>query len=343
MTSSVTSQQPADFGDGDARRGKAKPSLWAAGATLALLAIGAGRAQGPEGSASVASRKPVIRPHGWALWKLRLSRLRKHIVEDHLTSIAAGVTYFSLLSLFPAIAALVALYGLFADPAAVDDQIGMVAGLVPGGGLDIISEQANRVAAQGNGKLGLAFALGLALSLWSANASSKSLFEALNIVYDEDDKRGFFALNAVSLTFTAGGIVFGLLAVGALVLLPLAFEFVGFASLWETLARWVRWPVLAVVVALALALIYRFGAYRTNPRWRWITWGSGFATVAWLGVSALFSWYAANFGNYDKTYGSLGAAIGFMTWMWISANIVLVGAEIDAELDREEDEALIGP
>lgn len=327
---SVRSEVGADRATGE-EEPRARRGLWPVLVTAGLVAVGARRQPLERRAAARPSR-----PQGWALWKLRLNRLKARIARDRLTAIAAGVTYFTLLSVFPAIAALVSLYGLFADPASVDEQLGLADGVVPGGGMDIIREQIDRLAAQGGGALGFAFAFSLLLSLWSANASTKAMFDALNVVYDEEEKRGFFKLNAISLLFTAGGILFLLLAIAAVVVLPVAFSYFGAGGLWETLVRIGRWPVLAAIVMLVLAVIYRFGPCRTEPRWRWITWGSAFATAAWIVMSLLFSWYAANFGSYDKTYGSLGAVIGFMTWMWLSANVVLLGAEIDAELEREE-------
>lgn len=191
------------------------------------------------------------------------------------------------------------------------------------------------MASKGNQTLGLTFAIGLAVSLWSANAAMKSLFDTLNIVYGEKEKRGFVKLNALSLSFTLAGIAFVLIALGAVVVLPVALNFVGLSNAADLLVRIARWPAMFVAVALALALIYRFGPSREAPRWRRITWGSAIATVLWLGASALFSWYAANFGKFNETYGSLGAAIGFMTWLWISAIVILLGAELDAEMEHQ--------
>ncbi|MGY4403597.1 YihY family inner membrane protein [Bradyrhizobium sp. USDA 3315] len=163
----------------------------------------------------------------------------------------------------------------------------------------------------------------------------KSLFDTLNIVYGEKEKRGFVKLNAASLSFTLAGIAFVLVALGAVVVLPVVLNFVGLSIAADILVRIALWPAMFVAVALAPALIYRFGPSREAPRWRWITWGSAVATILWLGASALFSWYAANFGKFNETYGSLGAAIGFMTWLWISAVVILLGAELDAEMEHQ--------
>ena len=162
----------------------------------------------------------------------------------------------------------------------------------------------------------------------------KHVFDALNIVYNEREKRNFFVLNLVSLAFTAGALAFLILALGAVVVLPVVLSYVGLGAdaWWLTL---LRWPALLVAVLLGLALLYRYGPSRDAPRWRWVTPGGASAALLWLVASLLFSWYVAHFGSYNKTYGSLGAAIGFMTWIWISTMIVLAGAQLNAEMEHQ--------
>jgi membrane protein len=250
-------------------------------------------------------------------------------------SLAAGMTYYSILAIFPAIAALVAIYGFFADPSGIAKHLDQLGGFLPGGAVDVARNQLTRVSSNGSKTLGLTFLLGLGVSLWSANAAMKSLFDTLNIVYGEDEKRGFFKLNAISLCFTIAAILFLLAALGSVVAIPVILNFVGLSSIGDYVLRYGRWPVMYLVLTFALAVIYRFGASRRAPRWRWITWGSAIAALLWLIASALFSWYAANFGKFNETYGSLGAIIGFMTWLWISAIVILLGAEIDAEMEHQ--------
>ena len=268
-------------------------------------------------------------------WKDILLRVYSNFGEHRILALAAGMTYYSILAIFPALAALVAIYGLFADPGTIARHLDQVAGFVPGGAIDVAREQLTRVSSEGGQKLGWTFVIGLAISLWSANAAMKSLFDTLNIVYGEQEKRGFISLNAISLAFTIAAIVFVLLALGAVVVVPVVLNFLQLSDLSDLLVRILRWPAIFVMLAFALACIYRFGPSRQAPRWRWITWGSVIATVLWIVASLLFSWYAANFGSFNKTYGSLGAAIGFMTWLWISAIVVLLGAEIDAEMEHQ--------
>jgi membrane protein len=163
----------------------------------------------------------------------------------------------------------------------------------------------------------------------------KSLFDTLNIVYGDQEKRGFVKLNAVSLAFTVAAIAFVVLALGAVVVVPVVLNYLSVSDFADLFIRIVRWPAMFVCLALGLACVYRLGPSRKAPRWRWITWGSAAATLCWLVVSALFSWYAASFGEFNETYGSLGAVIGFMTWLWISAIVILLGAELDAEMERQ--------
>jgi membrane protein len=268
-------------------------------------------------------------------WGDILLRVYNSIGEDRIITIAAGVTFYSLLAMFPAIAALVAIYGLFADPATISSDLDSLSGLLPAGAIDVIGDQMTRIASHGKGTLSLAFAIGLLVSLWSANAGIKSLFDALNLVYNEEEQRGLIKLNLVSVTFTVAAIVFVLFGIAVVVVLPVALNYIGLGGATDLIFRIGRWPTLFTLVALALAFLHRYGPSRSQPKWRWITWGSSFAALAWIVGSVLFSWYAANFGSYNQTYGSLGAAIGLMIWLWLSTIVILVGAELDAEMEHQ--------
>jgi membrane protein len=268
-------------------------------------------------------------------WKEIVFRVWEEIGNDRVVAVAAGVTFYVLLAIFPAITALVSVYGLFADPSTIQQHLASISSLVPGGAMDVIGGQIERIVSQGEGTLGFALALGLGTSLWSSNAGMKAMFDALNVAYGEKESRGFIALNATSLAFTAGMLAFALLALASAIVIPIALKYVGLGSTVETLISWLRWPVLLVVLVFGLALLYRFGPTRKKPHWQWITVGSGFAGIAWMVASAGFSWYAANFGSYNETYGTLGAAIGFMTWVWISVTVILVGAELNSEVEAQ--------
>jgi membrane protein len=262
-------------------------------------------------------------------------RVYEEIGNDRILAVAAGVTFYALLALFPAIAAFVSLYGLFADPGTINDHLASLAGLLPGGAIDVIGDQVKRITSKPGGTLGLAFFSGLAISLWSANAGMKAIFDALNVVYDEDEKRSFIKLNLVSLTFTLGAIVALLFAVAAVIVFPLILTFFGISKVNPLLLSILRWPVLFAVIIFGLALLYRYGPSRKEPEWRWISVGSVFAAVTWVLGSLAFSYYLAKFADYDATYGSLGAVIGLMMWMWLSSIVILVGAEINAEMEHQ--------
>lgn len=266
-------------------------------------------------------------------WKDILLRVWSNMGEDRVMLLAAGVTYYCLLAIFPAIAALVAIYGFFTNPSSISAQINNLSSVMPAGALDIIRQEMNQVASQGPTKLGIAFILGFVVSLWSANAGIKSIFDALNLVYDEPENRGFIRLNLVSLVFTMAAILFVLLTIGCIAALPAIFSSSQLHGVTALIAQIVRWPILFIIVALGLGVVYRYGPSRAEPQWRWVSWGSAFAAAAWIAISIGFSWYAANFGSYNKTYGSLGAVVVLMVWLWLSTSVILIGAELDAEME----------
>jgi membrane protein len=224
---------------------------------------------------------------------------------------------------------------LFADPSEIAKQVDTLSGMLPSGAIDVIRDQLNRLIAQGQTKLGFTFLISFAISLWSANAGIKSIFDALNIVYKEREKRGFIKLNLVSLAFTVGAILFVLIALRCIVVLPAVFSWIGDAGPMALITKIVRWPILFVIITLVLAVIYRYGPSRSEPQWRWITWGSASAALAWIVVSILFSWYAEHYGSYNKTYGSLGAVVGFMVWIWLSTAVTLKDAEMEQQTARD--------
>ena len=270
----------------------------------------------------------------WKGWKDIFWRTYQQIGEDRLLAVAAGVVFYGLLAVFPAVTALVSLYGLFASPAAISDQLALLSGILPDSAVEILREQIGRLTANSS-KLGLGFIFGLAVALWSANSGMKAIMDALNVVYEEKEKRGFIKLNLISLAFTLAGIGVLLLALGTVVVLPIALNYLGLHNATDLLLRLARWPLLIVIVIFGLAVLYRYGPSRREPRWQWISVGSAFAAVAWLVSSALLSWYLASFAHYDATYGSLGAGIGMMMWMWISSIVILFGAQLNSEIEHQ--------
>jgi len=281
----------------------------------------------------------------FAGWKDILWRTYQQIDEDRLLATAAGVVFFGLLAVFPAITALVSSYGLFADASTIGANLQTMAVLLPQGSFQIVQDQITRVLAKGDTALGATFLFGLGLAIWSANAGVKAVIEALNVVYGEREKRGFFRLNVLSLAFTTGAIMALMLMVSAVVALPLALDHLGLGQDGKTIVSLVRWPVMFTILLAALGVLYRFGPSRRAARWEWLSVGTLVAALLWIGGSSLLSWYLSNFGNYDATYGSLGAAIGLMMWMWMSAIIVLCGAELNSEIEHQtaRDSTVGGP
>ena len=271
----------------------------------------------------------------WAGWKDILWRVYASVNDNRLLAVAGGVAFYSLLAIFPAVAAFVSLYGLIADASTIDAHLSLAAGVLPAGAVDLLHEQITRIAAKSDAGLGLGFITGLAVALWSANAGIKAIIDALNVVYDEKEKRSFVKLNLLSLLFTVVAILSLMVALGGVVVAPMVFSAFGLSSLLSLAIVVVRWPLLMILATLALAAIYRYGPSRTEARWQWLSVGSVAAAIGWLITSVLFSWYLAHFGAYNATYGSLGAAVGMMMWMWISAIVILLGGELNAEIEHQ--------
>jgi membrane protein len=268
-------------------------------------------------------------------WRDILFRVWRNIAKHRILALAAGTTFYALLAIFPGIGATLALYGLFVDPHSAQRMFDQLSAVLPGGGQDILRDQVTRLTAQPSTRLGFAFLLGLTTSLWSASSGVRALIDTLNIVYGEDEKRGLVKLYLLSLAATLVIIVFFLIVSFALIAVPIVLNYIWIGDLPMTLLDLLRWPILFCIAVFALAVVYRYGPSRREARWRWITWGSALATVLWLVASLLFSWYAANFGSYNTTYGSLGAVVGFMTWVWISSTVLLLGAEVNAETEHQ--------
>lgn len=301
-----------------------------------------GEANSPETHPAGAAAEPGRGRHAkspftipWAGWKDIFWRTYQRIDEDRLLATAGGVVFFGLLAIFPAVTALVSSYALFADPSTISSNLHTLATMLPEGSFQIVEEQVARVLSNANTTLGATFLLGLLLAIWSANAGVKAIFDALNVAYEEREKRSFIRLNLVSLAFTIGGIVALLLMVGAVVAFPLALNHLGMAPESKLIVALARWPLLFIILLAALAILYRFAPSRDAPRWQWLSLGAVTAAMLWIAGSALLSWYLSEFANYNATYGSLGAAIGLMTWMWMSAIVIMFGAELNSEIERQ--------
>ena len=288
------------------------------------------------------ARAPLQIP--WRGWKDVFVRTYREIQDDRLLALAAGVAFYSLVSLFPAIAAGVSSYALFANVGTISKHLSIASDIVPAGSLDLLGEEISRIAAKSDGKLTFGFLLGLGIALWSANAGMKAIFDALNIIYDEEEKRGIVWLNVVSLFFTVCAIAAVGLAISLVVVFPLLLAAFGPTSLDLPIVRYLRWPVMFALMILGLSVLYRYGPSRRLAKWRWLSVGSVFAAIAWLAMSLLFSWYLGNFANYNATYGALGAVVGLMMWMWLSTIVVLVGAELNSDIEHQTaHDTTVGP
>ncbi|MGO4573176.1 YihY/virulence factor BrkB family protein [Microvirga sp. 2TAF3] len=280
----------------------------------------------------------------WLGWKDILYRLKDEISQDRVGTIAAGTTFFILLALFPALTALVSLYGLVADPVTIGEHLADMQGYVPAAMIDLIGGELQRLISNRAGTLGLSFVGGVLLALWSANSGMRALFDALNVAYDETEKRGFLKLLLISFSFTFGAIVFFILLINVVVGIPLIVRFINLGPLGDLLVTLLPAALMFGVALLGLAVLYRYGPSRTFARWRWVTPGSLVASVVWLIFSILFSWYLSSWADYSATYGSLGAIIGVMMWIYLSLWVVLVGAELNAEIEHQTaQDTTIGP
>lgn len=268
-------------------------------------------------------------------WREILSRVKADLGRDHFSIIAAGVAFFALLALFPGLAALVSLYGLISDPLEVQAQLAMVSGLMPPAAYRIIETQLQSIARQSGGSLGFGFFGGLLLTLWSANKGVKALMEALNIAYEEKETRGFIKQNLLSLVFTFLSILFVVVTLAILVVTPALLELLPLPGSTQRLYQLLRWALLAVMAIMLLNFTYCYLPNRPAARWRWLSHGSFFAWFFWMLASALFSYYTVNFGNYHKTYGSLGAVVVLMMWFYLTVFIILLGGELNAELEQQ--------
>jgi membrane protein len=315
------------------RRRRAQPARAPARATPAQEPLDLQQARASERGRGRHARAPLQIP--WRGWRDIAARVAHKTLENRVLLVAAGVAFYALVSLFPAIAAGVSLYALFADASTIAKHLSLVAGIVPAEALDMLRNEITRIATKSDNKLTFGFLLGLAIALWSANAGMKAVFDALNIIYDESERRGLLRLNLFSLLFTLCSIGAVLLAISAVMAFPLLAAAVGRSPTDQPIIDLLRWPLMFLLVIAGLAILYRYGPSRRPAKWRWLSVGSIFAASAWLAVSSLFSWYLGDFANYDATYGALGAVVGLMMWMWLSTIVVLVGAEINSEMEHQ--------
>ncbi len=267
-------------------------------------------------------------------WKDILWRLYGNFNDSRILLTAAGVTFYLLLSLVPTLTAFVSLYGLFNDRSSVLQQVELLSGVIPPGALEVLQDQLNRLVSEKNATLGWTFLFSLGIALWSASAGVKALFEAMNVAYHEREQRSFISLNVIALAFTLAAAVAAVLVLSVVVIMPALVQILPGENL-EWAVRIGSYLVMLLVISVLIAALYRFGPSREQAKWRWITPGAMLSVIA-LGLGSVgFSWYVANFSNDNATYGSLGAVIGLMTWMWISTTLVIIGAVLNSEIEHQ--------
>lgn len=268
-------------------------------------------------------------------WKDVLWRVYSEVLVDRVTLIAAGATYYILLAIFPGMGVLVSVYGLLSNPSDIALQMSFLGDVLPPGSFDLLRPQLEALATKGESQLSFAFLTSLVLALWSATSGVKALFEAMNVAYGEAEKRSFIRLNLQALAFTLAAVAVVMLLITIIGLVPVLLRSLYLDQSSEMLAKLVRWPFVVLLTGCATVVIYRYGPSREHAKLRWLTWGAAFSTIAWAATTTLFSIYLLNFSSYDATYGTLGALIAFMVWIWLSISILIVGAELNAELEHQ--------
>jgi membrane protein len=279
------------------------------------------------------AESPVeIPPRGW---RQVLKRAMRESRADNVPMLAAGVAFFAFLALVPTLIAALTLYGLVADPGEVADQMRGFSGALPPGARELITEQLSAVAAGRGGALTLGLVVSLLAALWGASSGTGHLMTAVNLAYDEEETRNFVKQKGIALLLTLGGIVFVLVTLLLVAGVPVVVDYLGLGTAGRVLAQVLRWLLLVAVVMVSLAVVYRVAPDRDQPRFRWVSVGAGTATVLWLVGSLAFTLYVQFFGRYNKTYGALAGVVVLLLWLYLTCYIVLLGAEINAEAERQ--------
>jgi membrane protein len=297
---------------------------------------------GPDEVPGIEADTPVEIPS--AGWRQVVRRAWRETRADGIPLIAAGVAFYTFLSLFPALIAAVTLYGLIADPAQVEEQVRSLSEALPQETTKLIADQLRDITSSSERALGLGFAVSLLAALFTASGGVVNLMKAINLAYDEDETRGFVRLRAIALVLTLGAVVFMVVSVGLVAVLPVVLDEFGLGGIGRAVVGVLRWVGLVVFVIGALAVLYRFAPDRNDPRFSWVTLGAAVATLLWMLGSVGFSVYVSNFGSYGRTYGSLAGAVVLLLWLFLTAFMVLFGAEINAEAEQQTArDSTVGP
>jgi membrane protein len=268
-------------------------------------------------------------------WRDILKRTAAEAKDDNVPLLAAGTAYYAILALFPALISAVTLWGLFAEPQEVAEQINSFTTALPPSAREVLTSSVTSATEDASSALSLGAIVGLATALFSASGGVNGMVKALNAAYDEKETRNFLRLRALSLVLTLGAIVGVLVSIGLIAVVPVLLDNLGLGPVGQFLARWGRWPLLAVLVMAGLAMLYAYAPDRENPELKWISPGAVMATVLWLIGSALFSLFVSNFGNYGATYGIFAGIIVLMLWLFLTGFVVIMGAEVNAEIERQ--------
>lgn len=266
-------------------------------------------------------------------WKAIALRTKEQVKSDAVSILAGGVAFFAVIAIFPAMVALLSIYGLISDPADVSRQIDELSAGLPDDVRTLLVDQLESVASSSSSSLSVGLAISVLAAMWAASKGMKALIDAINVAYDEDESRGFVKVRVVAYGFTVAGVLLVVMTVAAITVLPALGDNLG--SVGRVTASIVRWPILGTVMLLGLATIYRFAPSRANPKWEWVSPGSIAAAVLWVAGSVLFAVYVNNFGNYNDTYGSIGAVVVLMLWLYLTAFVVLLGAELNGAAERQ--------
>ncbi len=279
------------------------------------------------------AEKPTqIPPKGW---KDVLIRSFRGIASKNLGIVSAGCAFYSLLAIFPGLAALVSLYGLIANPSDVQALVDLTGRVIPGSANKILADEMTALINQPSTGLSFGAITGILFALWSSHSGLTTLMTALNIAYGETETRGYVRRNLLALGLTLGAVLFIIVALALIALLPAIIGYLPLSNDMKSLVGMIRWPILIVMVMAALAIVYRVAPSRDRAQWLWVSPGAAITTILWVAGSAAFSYYVSSFASYNKTYGSLGAVIVLLMWLYITSYLILIGAEINAETEHQ--------
>jgi len=268
-------------------------------------------------------------------WRSIIMRVKDQLASDHVSIIASGVAYNVFLAIFPLAIAAVSVYGLVIDPQTLQTHLDTLASVLPSGAQELVSGRLQSLTQNSSQTLGWGLIVSLLLTLWAANRGTKALFEGVNIAYNAQQSRGLIMNNLITLLFTVGGLLFGGICLALLIGVPALADKLPLPGAVVSAIQFAVWPLLFVLIIVALGVIYKVAPVRRNPEARWVTVGSIVAGVLWLVASGLFSYFVANFASYDKTYGPLAAVVVLMIWLFLTSFVVLLGAEINTEVELQ--------